>query len=156
MKLFTHLYYIKETACTCFLFSSSTGETIIFQERVTEKKMVRKQQENGYRNALFTFIVFHFHMSVVWVLLLAKEKLFNSLAKVNSLNDETYIVQYCSQTVALRRVNISSSILKGLLFQYFIDRAASKHLNFKVLQCSQVLNTIRILHLLSYLLIPMV
>lgn len=25
--------------------------------------MVRKQQENGYRNALFTFIVFHFLFS---------------------------------------------------------------------------------------------
>ena len=65
--------------------------------------------------------------------LLAKEKLFNSLARVNSLNDETYIAQYCSQTVELRRVNINTSVLKGLLFQYFIHRAASKHLDFKVL-----------------------
>lgn len=134
MKLFAHLYYIKETVCTCFLFISSTGESIIFQECVTEKKKeVRKQQENGYRNVSFTFIVFHFHISIVWVRLLAKEKLFNSLARVNSLNDEIYIAQYCSQTVALRRENINTSILKGLLFQYFILRAASKHLDFKAL-----------------------
>lgn len=64
MKLFPHPYYIKETvAHTCFLLSSSMGETIIFQQCVTEKKKMRKQQENGYRNALFTFIVFHFLFS---------------------------------------------------------------------------------------------
>ena len=67
------------------------------------------------------FSIFYFHMAVVWVLLLAKEKLFYSLAEVNSLNNETYIVQYCSQTVALRRVNINTFILRGLLFQYFIQ-----------------------------------
>ena len=77
------------------------------------------------------FSIFYFHMSVVWVLLLAKEKLFYSLAKVNSLNNETYIVQYCAQTVALRCVNIDTFILRGLLFQYFLHRAASKHLDFK-------------------------